>query len=127
LCEFLDFLKLFLCLFCESFFRYVVASVSYSFRPSSSFIFSEPSVVLGVKALLTKVSSQTGSSSFVVFNSLLSLITILEGFDRPLGRHDVLLLLQQMMIVRENHETAGSLLLLLEDAASIGQAALSAA
>jgi len=105
----------------------VAASVTYSFRPRSSLIFSEPSIVLGVKALLTKVSSQTGSCSFVLFKFLFSLITILEGFERPLGRHDVLLLLQQMMIIRENHEKAGSLLLLLEDAASIGQAALSAA
>jgi hypothetical protein len=125
--KFLDFLKLVLCFFCESFFRYMAAAVSYSFRPSSSLIFSEPSVVLGVKALLTKVSSQTGSCSFVLFKFLLSLITILEGFERPLGRNDVLLLLQQMMIVRENHEKAGSLLLLLENAASIGKAALSAA
>jgi hypothetical protein len=115
------------CVFCESFFRYVVASVSYSFRPSSSLIFSEPSVVLGVKAFLTKVSSQTGSYPFVLFTLLLSLIMILKGFERLLGRQDVLLLLQQMMIDRENHEKAGSLLLLLEDAASTGQAALSAA
>jgi uncharacterized membrane protein len=91
--EFFDFLKLFLCFFCEPFFRYVAASVSYSFRASSSLIFSEPYVVLGVKALLTKVSSQTGSCSFVLFTFLLSLITILEGFERPLGRQDVLLLL----------------------------------
>jgi len=54
------------------------------------------------------------------------LIKVLEGFERPLGKQDVLLLLQQM-IVREKHEKAGSLLLLLEDAASIGQVALSAA
>jgi hypothetical protein len=51
----------------------------------------------------------------------------LEGFERPLGKQDVLLLLQQMMILRENHEKAGSLLLLVEDVASIGEATLSAA
>jgi hypothetical protein len=42
---------------CESNFRYVTASISYFFRPSSSLIGCEPSVVLDVKAFLTEESN----------------------------------------------------------------------
>jgi hypothetical protein len=42
---------------CESHFRFVTASISYFFRPSSSLIGSERSVVLDVKAFLTEESN----------------------------------------------------------------------
>ena len=94
----------------------MAATVSSFFTPSSSLICSEPSVVLGVEASLAEVTSLTGNCSFVLFTFLLSLITVLEGFERPLGKQDVLLFLQQMMILRENHEKAGNLPLLLSAA-----------
>ena len=67
----------------------MAASISYFFRPSSSLICSEPSVVLDVNAFLTEESNcQLFCCS--VYNILIVLM-VLESFERPLGKQDVLL------------------------------------
>jgi hypothetical protein len=68
----------------ESLFRYVARFSFLYFRPSSSLICSEPSVVLGVKAFLTEVSTKMAVIVLFSFTFLRFLCTIYEGFELSL-------------------------------------------
>jgi len=81
--------------FCESFLRYEAAFIFFLFfRPSSSLVCCDPSIVLGAKAFLAEVSVKLAVNPLLCLHSYSFLLKVLEGFEHPPGKQVVLLLLK---------------------------------
>jgi len=64
------------------------------FRPSSSLVCCDPSIVLGAKAFLAEVSVKLAVNPLLCLHSYSFLLKVLEGFEHPPGKQVVLLLLK---------------------------------